>query len=57
MPTTKTRLMDVHLDEHNLLYNKDLDKVSVMQLVRDLSFLLRIKTNASNHLSIQMQPH
>lgn len=49
--------MDAHLDEHNLLYNKDLDKVSVMQLVRDLSFLLRIKTNASNHLSIQMQPH
>lgn len=51
--------MDVHSYEHILIYNKDLEKVSVMQLAHtsDLSFLLHIKTNASNHLSIQTQPH
>lgn len=42
--------MDVHFKEHILVYNEDLEKVSHTS---GLSFLLHIKTNASNHLGIQ----
>lgn len=39
------------LNEHILIYNKDLERVSVLQLAHtsDLSFLLHIQINASNH--------